>query len=156
MPLELRPAIPRADYQPAFDLAVPGFTVGWWDRATRLTHIDTDRFSIFELDEEIARVEVDPDSRIALEDYVELEISMPVVNIEFFEIRADQHRRGHGRQAIAMLSDHYQGRDLIAFSEGADEFWAGVEWRHVPRIDESRLYRPLFVCQRAWPGTDAR
>lgn len=154
MSLELRPVFPSENYQPVFEQSVLGFTAHWWERVARPTGLDTDRFSVVKHGQEVARVEVDPDSRIALEDYAGLQIQLPVVDIEFFEVRADQRRRGLGREIVAALIDHYRGRDLIAFSEDADVFWADVGWKHVPRIDESRLYRPLFVHRANEPSAE--
>ncbi|WP_269077567.1 hypothetical protein [Corynebacterium resistens] len=40
---------------------------------------------------------------------------------------------------------------MIAFSEGADEFWAGIGWHYYPRKDGDPHYRKLFVSRKIGP-----
>lgn len=37
---------------------------------------------------------------------------------------------------------------LIAFSEGADEFWDSIGWIYYPRKDGDTDYRKLFIAEQ--------
>lgn len=37
---------------------------------------------------------------------------------------------------------------LIAFFEGADEFWDSIDWIYYPRKDGDTHYRKLFISEQ--------
>jgi hypothetical protein len=143
--LELRGIFQTEDYQSPFNLRTPGFNDRWWGgRLHRLAAVGHDTFIVLDGVEEVARAEVDPKYVLAGH-YVGLRTPRSVVNVGFFEVRADLRLRGYGQEAVELLIHQYPGRDLIAFSEQADHFWAGSGWVHFPRADGSRRHQPLFA-----------
>lgn len=70
--------------------------------------------------------------------------------MDLLEVRADLRypSRGIGTQVVRIVEDLFPDRVIFAFSEDADRFWASTGWEHVPRVDDSRSYRPLFVLTR--------
>lgn len=73
---------------------------------------------------------------------------MPTKEIWFFEIRHDLRRQHYGAEFAKHLIRHYTAWPLIAFSEDADEFWAGIGWHYHPRKDGDAHYRKLFISQK--------
>ncbi|MBF4587941.1 GNAT family N-acetyltransferase [Curtobacterium sp. VKM Ac-2887] len=143
--LKLRPVFQTQDYRSPFDLTIEGYTNRWWDlRRSRIGDSHYDWFVFDEGGTEVARAEADPDARIE-SDYVGLTTPRDVVDVIFFEVRSEYRRRGIGTDAAALLVDQYPDRDLIAFSEQADEFWTSSDWSLHQRVDGDRAYRPLFV-----------
>jgi hypothetical protein len=143
--IELREAVQRADYESPFDLSVPGFEERWWDHAKRIRFDAEDTFSFFDGAEEVARAEVVHDWDFDRISYELIDLDPHAPNISFFEVRRDCYRQGVGRAALKLLASHYGNRDIIAYSEDADEFWAGIGWRRVRRLDGDEAFRPLFA-----------
>ncbi|MDO4144099.1 GNAT family N-acetyltransferase [Clavibacter michiganensis] len=142
--LERRQVFQTQDYRSAFDLTVDGYTDSWWDSRSRVRDAHHDWFVFSEDGTEVARAEADAAARIESE-YIDLTTPRDVVDVVFFEVRSGHRGRGVGHAAAALLVDEYRGRDLIAFSEEADGFWTSAGWTLYPRVDGSRLYRPLFL-----------
>jgi hypothetical protein len=47
--------------------------------------------------------------------------------------------------AVQLIADRYEATPLVAFSEGADDFWGSLGWaRYVHRIEPDD-YRPMYV-----------
>lgn len=136
------------DYIGPFDLDVAGFNEDWWNlRVGRVGTSHRDWFS-FTLDgQEVARAEVDYAARLG-GDYVGPPLPRDIIDIDFFEVRADRRGEGIGRQAVGLIMSCYAGRLLTAFSEQADEFWEAIDWQRRARVDGSKLHRALFV----WDG----
>ncbi|WAE78300.1 GCN5 family acetyltransferase [Corynebacterium pseudotuberculosis] len=126
--------------------AVEGFTHRWWhgiaeDAPNRKEYIQ------FLIDgEEVGRAAVTNYSLPA--HYVGIGSEVTTKEIEFFEIRQDLRRRHYGAEFARHLISHYTGYPLIAFSEGADEFWAEIGWHYYPRKDGDPHYCKLFVSQK--------
>ncbi|WP_416566273.1 GNAT family N-acetyltransferase [Nocardia testacea] len=94
--------------------------------------------------DEIARVELD--EKVSLEGYLGpsgLPGPAPL-EIQFIEVSPRIRRKGVGAAVIAALAARHPDRRLVAFSEGADEFWSGLDWaRH--EHPSRRNYRPLYI-----------
>lgn len=138
-------ALPQTnDFETPFSLDVPDFTDQWWNRQVDRVQGQRSDFLSFTLHgEEVARAEVDRDTIDNI--YVGLTPAPQVVELVFFEVRQSHRRKGIGRTAVDLITERYDGEMLIAFSQCADDFWAGIGWRHHPREDGSSDYRPLFV-----------
>lgn len=136
------------DYIGPFDLDVEGFNEDWWNpRIGRVGTSHHDWFS-FTLDEqEVARAEIDYAAHLG-GDYVGPPLPRSIIDIDFFEVRADRRGEGIGRQAVGLITSRYPDRLLTAFSEQADEFWDAIDWQRRTRVDGSKLHGALFV----WDG----
>lgn len=97
--------------------------------------------------EEIARIELD--QKVAPADYVGVPpLGVSPLEIQLIEVRGDLRCKGIGRKIVGALASKYPDRRLVAFSEGADGFWASLDWsRHLHRTDRepNPRYRPLYV-----------
>ncbi len=134
------------DYVKPFDQRVNGFTTHWWrDRAGAAgSNPNVELVSFVDGEEEVARAEVHTRTPLYAE-YVDLSAPRELVEVVCIEVRANQRGRGIGTRAVRLLERRYRDDALFAFSEGADDFWAGVGWRHFLRADGDRAYPPLFV-----------
>lgn len=136
------------DYIGPFDLDVEGFNDDWWNlRVGRVGTSHHDWFSFILDGREVARAEVDYAARLG-GDYVGSSLPRDIIDIDFFEVRADRRGEGIGRQAVGLITSRYPGQLLTAFSEQADEFWGAIDWQRRARVDGSKLHRALFV----WDG----
>ncbi|MGO2864573.1 GCN5 family acetyltransferase [Corynebacterium casei] len=126
-----------------------GFERTWWH--SRAGYVGSDPFSDkdyiqFLIDEtEVGRAEVT--DWVLTDTYVGVHSEIAAKQITFFEIHQDNRRKGYGTEFISYLIAHYSELPLAAFSENADEFWAGIGWHHFPRRDgEGQPYiRNLYV-----------
>lgn len=135
-------------YHLPFDAGVLGFNERWWvNRPVPMMRDRHDWFSFVVDGEEVARAEVDWATRLG-GDYAGPPLPREVVQITFIEVRADRRGAGIGRWTITSLISRYPGSVLVAFSEQADDFWAGVGWERRRRADGDARYRPLFVWDR--------
>lgn len=121
-----------------------GFTSDWWsgfafDGSTYLR--------VLMDNEEVARIHLDDEMEV--DDYLDVPVSSsPFLEIQFIEVHADHRRRGVATAAVTLLNEHFPGRPLAAFSEGADDFWTSLGWtRHQHRDDDGVAppHRPLYV-----------
>jgi len=122
-----------------------GFPGRWWDRWDRIGDNSTRALNFTMGGEEVARAEVDPAAHIVTSNYVGVGIREDIVDVTFFEVRESRHRQGIGRGAVALIVDHYPGRDLVAFSHDADHFWASIGWQRFTRMDKDEGFPSLFV-----------
>lgn len=129
---------PFADDNEAF----PG---RWWNEWDRIGDNSTRALNFTKGGEEVARAEVDPEARIIASNYVGAGLREDIVDVTFFEVRESRHRQGIGRAAAALIVDHYPGRDLVAFSQDADHFWASIGWQRFTRVDNDEGFPSLFV-----------
>ena len=140
------------DYVTPFQL-VEGFDDRWWhDRAGRVgddTLGGTEYIQFLADGVEVGRAEV-TDWQLS-DSYVGVDSTVPTKEIWFFEIRHDLRRQHYGAEFARHLISHYAGYPLTAFSECADEFWAGIGWHYYPRKDGDPHYRKLFVSQKIGP-----
>lgn len=145
MRLAARQLFQTVDYESPFDPELEGFTAAWWfGHSHHLTHVP-DVYLSFEFDgAEVARAHLDPEAQVD-DIYVGFTPPLRVVDIVFFEVRADCRLRGVGRAALDLIEARYAGRVLVAFSMEADGFWRRTNFSYRPRRDPSPLYSPLFV-----------
>jgi ribosomal protein S18 acetylase RimI-like enzyme len=112
------------------------FSDEWWvDSIVGYDPTEQQFYGVFDGQHEVARIEVEivPDLG---EEYPAPSASGPYAVIHFFEVSEDHRRRGHGTRAVDLLESHYGGLSLVAFSEGADEFWDSVGWeRHENSVE---------------------
>ncbi|CQD07320.1 GCN5-like N-acetyltransferase (fragment) [Corynebacterium striatum] len=67
----------------------------------------------------------------------------------YADYRYQLRRTGRlGAEFASLLREHYASTPLIAFSEGADEFWESIGWIYYPRKDGDIHYRKLFISER--------
>lgn len=61
------------------------------------------------------------------------------LQIELLEVSEEFRLEGIGTEVARYLAEVHPERRLVAFSEGADEFWASLGWRcHKHRTDPER------------------
>lgn len=123
-----------------------GFEPRWWctQKYTSVGH----RFvRVIQRGQEVARVELDDSLRLAeLDHYAEVPVSGKTpLEIQFIEVARSQRRDRIGTAVIGVLAAAYPDRQLAAFSEGADEFWASLGWDRYLAKETPHLLRPLFV-----------
>ena len=150
--LQLRVLQQIEDYVTPFQV-VEGFDDRWWhDRAGRVGDdtLGGKEYIQFLADSvEVGRAEV-TDWPLS-DSYIGVDSTVPTKEIWFFEIRHDLRRQHYGAEFARHLISHYAGYPLIAFSEGADEFWVGIGWHYYPRKDGDPHYRKLFVSRKIGP-----
>lgn len=100
-----------------------------------------DEFSFFEGEEEVARARISPRFRL-VPPYVGLRPGS-YVHIDLLVVRDGRRCKGVGLDAVALLVDHYQGQEMIAFSV-ADRFWAKAGWVRAVRRDGDDFAMTLF------------
>lgn len=132
--LQLRVLQQVEDYVTPFQV-VEGFDDCWWhDRAGRVGEDSPEgkEYIQFLADGvEVGRAEV-TDWPLS-DSYIGIDSEVLTKEIWFFEIRRDLRRHHYGAAFARHLISHYSGFPLIAFSEGADEFWSGIGWHYYPR-----------------------
>jgi GNAT superfamily N-acetyltransferase len=140
--------VSRYEWQPYARDA--GFTYEWWHRLWDLGH----RYSLWSVvdgDVEIARIELDQE--VHYDHYNGVPHLGPnVLEVDFFEVSAALRRQGLGRAALELVAERNPGRRLVAFSEEADAFWAGLGWTRYDHPDGFPSYRPFFVASEGWPA----
>ncbi|MCI1194909.1 GNAT family N-acetyltransferase [Bifidobacterium pseudolongum subsp. globosum] len=154
MPLEMIRLHPAQDYDTPFDDACDGFNQRWWTNSTLASKpLKDDCWSFFDEGNEVARAVISS-TTIDGDNYEGLENIIAVRDIDFFEVRRQYRRKGLGREAAALLVDHYQRQVLSAFpiDESADSFWSAAGFVYFPRKDQAdirdsshRSYDPLFL-----------
>lgn len=126
-----------------------GFTDGWWDDSmygyATAAEVTEQYYAVYDGQTEVARAEVEVVDRLE-GDYPAPSVPGPYAVIHFFEVSADYRRRGHGRQAIALLAARFEGTPLVAYSEDADEFWGSLGWERHPHQTEPLHHRPMYVA----------
>lgn len=146
--LELRVLQQAEDYVTPYQV-VEGFDDRWWhDRAGRVgedTLGGNDYIQFLADGVEVGRAEV-TDWQLS-ESYIGVDSEVSTKEIWFFEIRRDLRRQHYGAEFARHLIRHYAAWPLIAFSEGADEFWTGICWHYYPRKDGDTRYRKLFISE---------
>lgn len=133
------------DYVAPFDSEHPGFTRHWWlEDLHRVADQPSALFTFEDNSQEVARASVDAYARIDGGTYG-LSRSIGWVEVVLLEVSAAHRGHSYGSAAVTLLSQHYSGRQMFAFSEQADAFWSKAGWTHVRRLDDDPMYRPLFV-----------
>ncbi|MGV3103799.1 GCN5 family acetyltransferase [Rothia sp. 32237D007AR] len=139
------------DYVSPFEYGTSGFNNDWWHgRAGKIGDTSLGGFTYLQLclnGTEIGRAEITlwdlSDSYIGIDEVVK------VREIWFFEIREEYRNQGFGAEFARLLIEAFPDRPLIAFSEGADDFWRSAGWHYYPRKDgETMGIRKLFISRK--------
>lgn len=92
---------------------------------------------------EVARVELDE-----LVDFSHLTTAPQfsgALEIEYIEVASTHRRRGIGRAVVNGVMARYPDRRFVAFSEGADPFWASLGWDRYEHPEGVDYWRPLYI-----------
>ena len=147
---ELRFLVQEVDFQSPFPFGDEGFRDDWWhsnvDRVGDDTLGGTDYVQLLLDGIETGRASL-TDWQLS-DSYIGIDADVPTKEIWFFEIRSTARCRGLGAEFASLLREHYASTPLIAFSEGADEFWESIGWIYYPRKDGDIHYRKLFISER--------
>jgi GNAT superfamily N-acetyltransferase len=144
-------ALSRYEWRPYVEDST--FTHTWWHRQWDLG----DRYSLWSVLEdkgEVARIELDEDVYYDHYDGVP-PLGPAVLEVDLFEVSSSARLRGIGRAALQLVAEQHPGRRLVAFSEEADAFWAGLGWIKYDHPEGFPSYRPLFVAPDGWLATQA-
>lgn len=120
------------------------FTDGWWDDTIYGFEPTQHFYSFYEGQYEVARVEVEVQDILNAE-YELPDSPSPYAVIHFFEVSEDPRRKGYGTEAVQLIADRYEAMPLVAFSEGADDFWGSLGWARCVHRTEPDDYRPMYV-----------
>ena len=118
-----------------------GFNATWWRPRTRgnFTHLQVRRDDV-----EVARVLLD--DVVHIDFYADTPpLGATALQIELIEVSSEYRRQGIGREVVRRLAQLHPTRRLVAFSEGADEFWISLEWRRYERRDAPERSQLLFI-----------
>lgn len=119
------------------------FTSQWWDRTPHHNSVPWFVQALLSGDE-VARIQLK--SGVHIDHYGGTPvIGAAVLEIAFFEVSAGHRLRGIGTAVIQAFTLQHPNRRLIAFSEGADKFWASLGWERFIHATEQDYYRPLFI-----------
>lgn len=147
---ELRFLTQEKDYQSPFPTDDPEFRDWWWNGNSG--RLGEDPFGSTEYVEflvdgkDVGRAKLTNWQLSA--SYVGIDTKRFVKEIWFFEIRSSACGQGHGTEFASLLAEQFTGTPLIAFSEGADEFWENIGWIYYPRKDgDASSYWKLFVSE---------
>lgn len=137
--LELRVLKQVENYVSPFDYGTEGFNDGWWHGPRIDTIADAENYGtayvqLLKDGIEIGRAEIT--YRDISPDYVGITTAVRCRKIWFFEINSGFRRQGYGKTFTALLTEKYSELPLVAFSKGADDFWAGIGWYFYPPKDK--------------------
>lgn len=125
------------------------YTDGWWDDTIYGFEPSQHFYSFYDGQHEVARVEIEVQD-VLNEEYELPAHPGPYAVIQFFEVSEDNRRKGYGTGAVQLIAERYEAMPLVvAFSEGADEFWGSLGWARYEHKTEPALSRPMYVSQRA-------
>lgn len=131
------------------------FNADWWNGSGEYED-DAQRYSWWSLmdrQREVARLELDRE--VHLDEYSAVpDLGSAVCEIQLIEVVPGLRRSGIGRQVMHVLAHQHPHARLLAFSEEANEFWAGLGWVRFNHRKGSPPNRPLFVAPSGW-GTGA-
>ena len=94
---------------------------------------------------EVARVELD--EKVGVEHYTAVpEIGAERLEIQLIEVALAARGRGVGSRVVRGLAKRHPHRRLLAYSEGADGFWASLGWdRFDHPAGPSEGHRALYI-----------
>lgn len=119
------------------------FNTQWWDRKQ---YARTWFVQALLGDEEVSRVQLDPD--VDLTGYVGVwNARVRDLEIAYFEVSARWRQRRIGSAVIRALAELYPDHRLVASSEGADPFWAGLGWRLCFYPSGASRRPPYFISE---------
>lgn len=146
----LRFLVQEVDFQSPFPFGDEGFQDNWWHSDIGRVGDDAlggTQYAQLLLDGvEMGRARL-TDWQLS-DSYIGIDTAVPTKEIWFFEIRSTARRRGLGARFASLLREHYAGMPLVAFSEGADEFWDSIGWIYYPRKDGDTDDRKLFISEQ--------
>lgn len=121
------------------------FDPGWWNKSV----VGLEGllwFSGYDADEELVRVEVNPDVSIS-PDYEVRPRTSRMVEITRIETLSSHQRRGYGRSAVREICHLYPLATLGAFSlnSRADRFWKALNWTRYDASDGGGVRSPLYL-----------
>jgi ribosomal protein S18 acetylase RimI-like enzyme len=122
------------------------FTDDWWNDTIYGFEPTQHFYSFFNGQHEVARAEVEIQDTVN-EDYDQPAHPGPYGVIHFFEVSEEHRRRGYGTEAVQLIADRYEGTPLVAFSQGADTFWASLGWDQHEHQTEPAHYGRMFVSR---------
>jgi GNAT superfamily N-acetyltransferase len=131
----------RSKYAPPFD-EHDGFTDRWWNRPMgdepecRFIQVLNDGV-------EVARVELDEKVYTAHYEGAP-NLGDTALEIQFIEVSDKYRREGIGAAVVHRLAELHADRRLVAYSEGADDFWSKLGWRRYYHPGGPR-WRTLFI-----------
>lgn len=127
--------------------ADPNFEPSWWNEPRYRD--DTYQYLEIRLNEiEVARVALGED--IAVDHYATAPpLGDDALEIRLIEISSAFRRRHIGTDVVRMLCEANPHRQLLAFSEEADGFWASLGWDRHDHPHGPAFYQPLFVQPEA-------
>lgn len=134
----------RYSWIPLFDYTVAYENEQWWDDVPYLVE-DPWYVQVLEAGVELARVELDEE--VGIEHYALVpEIGAERLEIQFIEVAMAARGRGVGTRAVRGLEERHPGRRLLAYSEGADGFWASLGWERFDHPEgHPEFHRALFI-----------
>ena len=93
----------------------------------------------------MGRIELDEE--VGIEHYAAVpEIGAERLEIQFIEVAIAARGRGVGTQVVRGLGERHPGRRLLAYSEGADGFWASLGWEQFDHPEgRPEFHRALFI-----------
>lgn len=121
-----------------------GYETDWWDRTP---YHESDPWFVQALhgDAEVGRVKLS-NRKMSLRGYgVDPQLAAIALEIVFIEVACAYRRQGVGSQIVRGLASSNPDRRLVAFSEGADDFWASLGGRRYEHVTDPRFHRPLFI-----------
>ena len=134
----------RYSWIPPFDSAVAYENEQSWDDAPYLVE-DPWYVQVLEAGIEVARVELDEE--VGIEHYAAVPaIGAERLEIQFIEVAMAARGRGVGTRVVRGLAERHPGRRLLAYSEGADGFWASLGWERFDHPEgRPEFHRALFI-----------
>lgn len=120
------------------------FNGDWWDSPPHSTD-DPHYVTAILGGVQVARVELDHNFR-GSSHFGAPRLGATALEIQFIEVAKSHQRQGVGAGVVRGLLERYPDRRLLALSEDADGFWAGLRWNRYDHHDGPHLYRPLFIA----------
>ncbi|WP_064689452.1 hypothetical protein [Rhodococcus qingshengii] len=113
----------------------------WWNRVPYAA-ADPWYVQVLEAGIEVGRVQLD--QKVHIEHYANVPaIGSERLEIQLIEVAAAARGRGVGTRVVRGLAERHPDRRLVAYSEGADGFWASLGWSRFDNPDGR--YRALFI-----------
>ena len=76
---------------------------------------------------------------------IDPQLAAIALEIVFIEVACAYRRQGVGTEIVQGLGVCHPDRRLVAFSEGADDFWASLGGRRYEHVTDPRFHRLLFI-----------
>lgn len=144
----------KYSWLPPFDWAVVYENEQWWDKV-RYYIGDPWFVQVLEDGVEVARVELDDDGGINPTYAGVPSIGPERLEIQYIEVATAARKRGVGTGVVQELAERHPDRRMLAYSEGADGFWASLRWDRFDHPEGQQFHRPLFIQPTARPARTA-